>query len=68
MRDVDELAAIGLPSVAAVVLDFVSDAPSGEANPFDVAIDPANHRDWNRRHRGIWQGYLKTDDSEGLNG
>jgi hypothetical protein len=57
----DELAAMEHPA-ANVVAEYIPyGAPELEC-PFPES-DPANRRDWHRRHRGIWQGYLKTPDT-----
>jgi hypothetical protein len=63
-RDALDLHSLGLNAAASIVEEVAKDAPSGEACPFDEAIDPANARDWDRRHRGVFKGYRITEDTE----
>jgi hypothetical protein len=63
-RAADELEAVGLKDVAAAVSDYAATAPP-PSNPFDKLTDPANWRDWNRRHTGSFDGYYFDDIERG---
>ena len=63
-RDALDLHSLGLNAAASIVEEVAKDAPSGEACPFDEAIDPANWRDWNRRHKQDFTGFY-LDDGRG---
>jgi hypothetical protein len=66
-RDAEELKAVGLPDVAAIVAEFAVGLPP-EANPFDPETDAANWRDWNRRVHGNFEGFRLDGDERATRG
>jgi hypothetical protein len=64
------MAAAGLPQ-AVMVLEAAAKAPSRAEDedqcPFDPETDPANYRDWNRRHRGFGKATCTRIKSESAN-
>jgi hypothetical protein len=64
-RDAEELKAVGLPDVAAIVAEFAVGLPP-EANPFDPETDAANWRDWNRRTHNDFTGFMLDDDERAI--
>jgi hypothetical protein len=59
-RYAEELEAVGLPEVAAIVVEYAATVPP-PSNPFDEMTDCANWRDWNRRNRRDFTDYLYDD-------
>jgi hypothetical protein len=57
------LAEMGLQQITDIVLEHASHAPStASENPLDEDLDPANHKDWNRRHLGDFEGFMLDDE------
>jgi len=61
--DSELLTAMGLEDCAAIVAELAAETPRA-GNPHPEGS--ANGRDWDRRHRGIFNGYLKNDDTEAI--
>jgi len=54
--------AAGLSEGAAIVMEAAEHAPrEAEACPFNLQSDPGNYRDWHRRHRRDFTGFLLDD-------
>jgi len=58
MRAAIELEETGLGEIAAIVAEA---PPEAEVCPFDLQSDPCNYRDWHRRHRRDFTGFLLDD-------
>jgi hypothetical protein len=59
LRDVQELTEVGLPDVADIVMEAAASAPPKQ-NPHPEGT--ADWRDWNRRHKQDFTGYLLDDE------
>ena len=63
LRDADELAVVGLPHVSDIVTEAAESAPKDYGKcPHSEVDDPANWRNWHRRHSGVFEGYYLDDE------